>query len=72
MSGQRGGVRVALAMSRIPGASPISNDLEDLKHAADPAYDEMTTPDDPAADDIEGEDVPDHGDDVEEKAADLE
>jgi hypothetical protein len=27
-------------MSSIPGASPISNDLEDIKHKGDPAYDE--------------------------------
>lgn len=59
-------------MSRIPGASPISNDLDDIKHSGDPAYDEATAPDDAAAEDVDGEDVPHDDDEVEEKVADLE
>ncbi|BDA83632.1 hypothetical protein Sa4125_11740 [Aureimonas sp. SA4125] len=59
-------------LTNIPGASPISNDLEDIKHADDPAYDKTTAPDDDASDEVEGEDVPQDEDDVEDKVADLE
>lgn len=58
-------------MSRIPGASPISNDLEDIKHSGNPVYDETTAPDDAISEDVEGEDVPHDDDEVEEKVADL-
>jgi hypothetical protein len=60
-------------MSNIPGISPLTPDLEDIKHSDDPAFDDTRKPDDSPQD---GEDTADETEEqtaarIERKTIDL-